>query len=481
MEIVDRKEEVPESNIQVSQEGVPEPQTSTLSEVNLQLYQEFLWYQIGQNIPTVHINRHSAYSDKRNGQKETPPSCYFQQVFTLENTVVVCKVVDRRVLISRRNIYHKNRIRNLRNSSSFERYNSSHDNYVNNENDVFLQFPTKIVRNIICAEFEKGEPLLFIPSANGIIYILKLKELTQITQTEEFHLPILELEIGYSYVTHLVKASERGPLIDREGMTLIANCNNATLHCFTVPQLFDEPYRRISSSYEIKLGKSLFGNLLSSILVKHNEKEALVSLEYISHKILVGVTQNNVLKVINLNRRGVVFEYKINSEETTNFIGQNDDSGAVCLKALHINPLIRNDKINFLIAFARLNSTMNRNVKLFNLSFTIYHKKQGIVQLNQIPTIEDLGINCELSSIATFNTPSQITGLDLNTHGLAVSSFDDTECNSEIHHIRFTEGKPELSACLFSDCNKISSFDDKRSKLIASEICAEVSEIILFT
>jgi len=476
MEIIERREEVIEMNIQASQqESLPGALTSTLSEVNLQLYQEFLWYQIGQNIPTVHINRHSAYSDKRNGQKETPPSYYFQQVFTLENTVVVCKVIDRRVLISRRNIYHKNRIRGSRSSSSFERYNSLQSDYVNHENDVYLQFPTKIVRNIICAEFEKGEPLLFIPSAVGIIYILKLKELTQIAQTEEFHLPILELEIGYSYMTQLVKASERGPFVDREGMTLIANCNNAVLHAFTVPQLFDEPYRRISSSYEIKLGKSLFDNLLSSIMVKHNEKEVLVSLEYISHKILVGVTRNNVLKVINLNRRAVAFEYKINSDDS-----QQDDSSGVCLKVLNTNPLIRNDKINFLLAFAKLNSAMNRSVKLFNLSFILNHRKQGIVQLNQIPTIEDIGVNCEVSSIATYNTPNQITGVDLNTFGLAVSSFDEAECNSEIHHIRFAEGKAEVSACLFSDCNKISSFDDKRSKLIAAEVFAEdVHDLIL--
>jgi len=474
MEIVDRKEDL-EQQIDKSQEIQSVPQNLTLCEVNLQLYQEYLWYQIGQNIPIININRHSALNDKKLSGKEAPPSYYFQQVFTLDNSVLVCKVIDRRLLLSKKNIYHKNRVRHHHSSTSFasfEKYNITHSDYESNDYDMALQFPTRLIRDLICVEFEKGNPMLLVPSSIGMVYILKLKDLHLLIGREEHQVPTLDLEIGSSFIHQLVRTTEKGPLMEREGLNLAANCNNAVIHLFNIPQLFAETYRRISSSYEIKLGKSIFDNLLGSILTKHNEKDSLVTLQYISHKVLVGVTRNNVMKVINLHKRGVIFEYKLTPSDDMN--ERVEDSSEPCLRVLSSNPLVQNDKINFLIVFAKLNSNVHRYVKLFNLSFHTTHNKRKIHRLSEVPTSVDLGSNCDLSLLATYDTTSLITSIDLNYYGLAVSSYEEAECNCEVHHIRFAQGKAELSNSLFSEVTQVLSFDDRRSNLISSSIAPEV-------
>lgn len=449
------------------------PQSYTLSEINLQLFQEFLWYQIDQNIPTLFVNKESGSTDKRSHYKDAQPSYSFQQVFTLESSVLVCKVVDKRLLLSKRNIYHKNRVKQFRGmASSFSNFKTPADSYASTEYDVNLQFPNKLVRDLICVEFEKGSPVLLVPSSAGAIYIIPLRDLHLVIRNNEQQFPSLELDLSHTLITQVVKSNERHPYEEKEGLVLAANCNNAAIYFFQVPQLFDEVNRRVNFSFDVKLTKGLIDNFLSSIITKQNERDSLATLQYISHRILVGVTKNNIIKVINLNKRGTVLEYKIDPAEVQ--AERDDDASEICLRVLPTNPLIRNNKINFLLAFCRLQSSVHKYVKLFNLSFNVSLKKRKIIKLDEIHTHEDLGTNCELSMIATYDTPNIITSLDLNTQGVAVSSYHDNDCNSEVHHLRFQMGKVELSNSLFSKISEVRSFDEKRSKLLLSDIAPEV-------
>lgn len=448
------------------------PQSHALSDINLHLFQEFFWYQIDPNIPTININKDSPLNDKRLSSKDTPPSYYFQQVFTLDSSVIVCKVVERMLLLSKRNIYHRNRAKQFKINASFEPYATSNSDQLNSEFDVLLQFPTKLVRDVICVEFEKGDPILFIPSSVGIVYLLKLKEMHLLLHRNDLNIPTLELDIGYTFMNQLVKSNQINTLTEKEGLLLAASCSNATIYFLHIPQLFDESHRRISVSYDVRLTNGLFNSLIGNILPKHNEKDSLVTLQYISHKILVGVTRNNVIKVINLNRRGVILEYRLDDSENQN--EKNEDLSEVCLRVISSNPLIRNNKLNFLLGYCRINSPLHRYVKLFNLSFKISHKGRDIYKLSEVPSTEDLGVNCELSLIANYETTNLITSLDMNQFGIAVSSYDETDCNSEVHHLRFLQGKLDLSSGLFSEATEVLSFDAKRSNLLNGEISPEV-------
>lgn len=353
------------------------------------------------------------------------------------------------LFICKRNIYSTGRSGSTADASEYQ---------------YILKFPANIVKSLFCIEAAPNQPILLVITVVGNIYILNPNIIDPASEDNELNLPSLTANINLSLVASAVEVKDPVLQQQNQGFPICLSCTDGQL--YFIKLFFSYDYEQVYNNKILPLFNFRIDcGLLKSVV----KRDYLIDMCYITHKIVVGITASNVLKVFNLHQKACILSHQLRVHNT--------EKDFYRVKAIASNPYTekrKNQGHSFLVCVYVANSVYHTEVKQFDLSFS---KAEKIITANDPDGLHcdlDLGTTAELTDIADFTVGDMITHMDLNNTGILVTAFSYERIEDRIVYHRFEKEIPENLVGFESVFDEVLTQTEKRKKLFNSNISPQV-------
>lgn len=388
------------------------------------------------------------------------------------------KVESSNVFVCKRNIFDDTKLvstsPDISNTSTMKGSQTS----VSTEYEYNLEFPVSVAKHLFCAEIAPNHPILVVITTLGHIYALDLQNIEQETKDGDLNIPCYEADTNFSIVTNAIHIKD--PLLEQEkqgSLSVLLACKDGHLYYLNLYLILPKELisnRTIINIFDFRIDKNLINTVVPDIILgRVQRRDYIVDMCYLSHKIVVGVTVNSMLKVFNLHRRACILSYQLPADETGRDLYK--------VKAIASNPYLlrNNNKHNFLVCVYVANSLKHTEIKQFNLAFSKSEKNGTFCDFKDLSFKVDLGTDAELNEIGDFPVGDMIMHMDLNNYGLLISAFSYERIEDRIIYHRFSNELSENLLGFESVMDEVRTSTKKRKTCFNPHCSVQVLLLIL--